>query len=55
MEEGTEVSNSPKVAAAELAGVGQNRQVTRVNSTNVLDEGLRIGGRGRRMNSKVNV
>jgi hypothetical protein len=27
--------------------------VTRVNSTNVLDEGLRIGGVGRRMNSKV--
>jgi hypothetical protein len=29
--------------------------VTRVNSTNVLDEGLRIGGRGRRMNMKVKV
>jgi hypothetical protein len=29
--------------------------VTRVNSTNVLDEGHRIGGRGRRMNSKVKV
>jgi hypothetical protein len=28
--------------------------VTRVNSTNVLDEGLRIGEIGRRMNSKVN-
>jgi hypothetical protein len=27
--------------------------VTRVNSTNVLDEGLRIGDTGRRMNSKV--
>jgi hypothetical protein len=27
--------------------------LTRVNSTNVLDEGLRIGGIGRRMNSKV--
>jgi hypothetical protein len=26
---------------------------TRVNSTNVQDEGLRIGGIGRRMNSKV--
>jgi hypothetical protein len=25
----------------------------RVNLGNVLDEGLRIGGRGRRMNSKV--
>jgi hypothetical protein len=28
-------------------------QVMRVNSTNVPDEGLRIGGVGRRMNSKV--
>jgi hypothetical protein len=27
--------------------------LTRVNSTNVLDEGLRIGKIGRRMNSKV--
>jgi hypothetical protein len=27
--------------------------LTRVSSTNVLDEGLRIGGIGRRMNSKV--
>jgi hypothetical protein len=27
----------------------------RVNSTNVLDEGLRIGGRGHQMNSKVKV
>jgi hypothetical protein len=27
--------------------------LTRVNSTNVLDEGLRIRGIGRRMNSKV--
>jgi hypothetical protein len=25
----------------------------RVNSANVLDEGLRIGGRGRQMNSNV--
>jgi hypothetical protein len=30
-------------------------RLTRVNSTNVLDEGLRIGGRGRWMNSKVKV
>jgi hypothetical protein len=28
--------------------------VTRVNSTNVLDEGLTIGKVGRRMNSKIN-
>ena len=33
-------------------GLDGNR-VTRVNSTNVLDEGLRIGEIGRRMNSKV--
>jgi hypothetical protein len=31
------------------------RQLMRVNSANVLDEGLRIGGRGRRMNSKVKI
>jgi hypothetical protein len=30
-------------------------RVTRVNSTNVQDEGLRIGGIGRRMNSKVKI
>jgi hypothetical protein len=29
------------------------RQLTRVNSTNILDEGLSIGEIGRRMNSKV--
>jgi hypothetical protein len=29
--------------------------MTRVNSTNVLDEGLRIGEIGRRLNSKVNL
>jgi hypothetical protein len=27
----------------------------RVNSANFLDEGLRIGGRGRQMNSKVKI
>jgi hypothetical protein len=31
------------------------RQLTRVNSANVLDEGLRIGGRGRQINSKVKI
>jgi hypothetical protein len=31
------------------------RQLTRVNLANVLDEGLRIGGRGRQMNLKVKV
>jgi hypothetical protein len=34
-------------------GDGDGDRLMRVNSTNVLDEGLRIGGRGRRMNSKV--
>jgi hypothetical protein len=29
--------------------------LTRVNSANVLDEGLRIGGRGRRMNLNVKI
>jgi hypothetical protein len=33
--------------------VARTLRVTRVNSTNVLDEGLRIGEIGRRMNSKV--
>jgi hypothetical protein len=33
--------------------IGHNIQVTRVNSTNVLDEGLKIREIGRRMNSKV--
>jgi hypothetical protein len=27
----------------------------RVNSANVLDEGLRTGGRGRQMNSKIKI
>jgi hypothetical protein len=31
----------------------RRRLLTRVNSINVLDEGLRIGGRGRRMNLKA--
>jgi hypothetical protein len=36
-------------------GYNYAEQVTRVNSANVLDEGLMIGGRGHRMNSKVKV
>jgi hypothetical protein len=35
------------------AFTGRILQLTRVNSTNVLDEGLRIMGVGHRMNSKV--
>jgi hypothetical protein len=30
-------------------------QVTRVNSTNVLDEGLRIGGRARTRDSEIEI
>jgi hypothetical protein len=37
----------------QLTVKGVEPSVTRVNSTNVLDEGLRIGEIGRRMNSKV--
>jgi hypothetical protein len=38
-----------------MVAVGKvgHRQVTTVNSANILDEELRIGGRGRRMKSKV--
>jgi hypothetical protein len=35
--------------------LGNKVYLTRVNSTNVLDEGLRIGGIGHRMNSKVKI
>jgi hypothetical protein len=34
-------------------GISSEHPMTRVNSTNVLDEGLRIGEIGRRINSKV--
>jgi hypothetical protein len=34
---------------------GGGASMTRVNSTNVQDEGLRIGGIGRQMNSKVKI
>jgi hypothetical protein len=55
--EDEEGSVSPKVAVVKLVGTSRDRQaevwVTRVNSTNVLNEGLRIGEIGRRMNSKV--
>jgi hypothetical protein len=36
-------------------GIADPNRLKRVNSTNVLDEGLRIGGIGRRMNSKVEI
>jgi hypothetical protein len=37
-----------------MVDYGYEQFVTRVNSTNVLDEGLKIGEVGRRINSKVN-
>jgi hypothetical protein len=47
----TPVSLTPMTSAS-MPPHGR-RQLTRVNSTNVLDEGLSIGEIGRRMNSKV--
>jgi hypothetical protein len=44
--------HTPMVLKAQIGGYDL-RRVTRVNSTNVLDKGLRIGEIGRRMNSKV--
>jgi hypothetical protein len=38
-----------------LMGYVEAYALTRVNSTNVQDEGLRIGGIGHRMNSKVRI
>jgi hypothetical protein len=53
-------SRWPRNTRARMGARAQARLVqsqigtmTRVNSTNVLDEGLRIGKRGRQMNSKV--
>jgi hypothetical protein len=41
------------INAASGVSCTNSSSLTRVNSTNVLDEGLRIGEIGRRMNSKV--
>jgi hypothetical protein len=46
MEEGSEENNSPKVAAAELAGVGRDRQVT-AGATRVRQRGTQERERGR--------
>jgi hypothetical protein len=46
---------SRRIHDSNAQGPHGRRQLTRVNSTNVLDEGLRIGGIGRRMNSKVKI
>jgi hypothetical protein len=45
--------SKPSEAVLTSSGEPIGRWVTRVNSTNVLDEGLRIGEIGRQMNSKV--
>jgi hypothetical protein len=44
---------TPCIAIVETKHVKSFHPMTRVNSANVLDEGLRIGEIGRRMNSKV--
>jgi hypothetical protein len=49
----TDVSMEEGLTATTLAA--SLASLTRVNSTNVQDEGLRIGGIGRRMNSKVKI
>jgi hypothetical protein len=58
-EEATVVEPSPVSPKKKATGPPSKHQkrgaaVTRVNSTNVLDEGLRIGEVGHRMNLKVN-
>jgi hypothetical protein len=46
---------SRRIHDSNAQGLHGRRQLTRVNSANILAEGLRIGGRGRRMNSKVKI
>jgi hypothetical protein len=46
--------NGVKFVPAVVEGIGKLK-VTRVNSANVLDEGLRIGGRGCQVNSNVKI
>jgi hypothetical protein len=42
-----------RTSTGRLKRSGDRGSMTRANSTNVLDEGLRIGETGRRMNSMV--
>jgi hypothetical protein len=49
----TALDKVKKSAELESKILSLEEQVMRVNSTNVLNEGLRIGEIGRRMNSKV--
>jgi hypothetical protein len=46
---------SRRIHDSNAPGPHGRRQLTRVNSAHVQDEGLRIGGIGRRMNSKVKI
>jgi hypothetical protein len=46
---------SHRIHDSNAQGPHGRRQLTRVISANVLDKGLRIGGRGRQMNSKVRI
>jgi hypothetical protein len=46
---------SHQIHASNAQGPHGQRQLTRVNSTNILDEELRIGGRGCRINSKIKI
>jgi hypothetical protein len=46
---------SHRIHDSNTQGPHGRHQLTRVNSTNVLDEGLRIGGKRRRMNLKVKI
>jgi hypothetical protein len=51
--EEVEVIHALLLLFGEVSGLHVNYRMTRVNSTNVLNEGLRIGEIGRLMNSKV--
>jgi hypothetical protein len=46
---------SRRIHDSNAQGPHDRHQSTRINSANALDEGLRLGGRGRRMNLKVKI
>jgi hypothetical protein len=50
-----ESKKSRRIHDSNAQGPQGRRQLTRVNSADVLDEGLRIEGRGHQMNSKVKI
>jgi hypothetical protein len=49
----TSTTGQKPIATKTNLGTTEGSRLTRVSSTNVLDEGLRIGEIGHRMNSKV--